>query len=166
LWDKIISSKDPTVFIVFLEDSAGIVGALLALAGIVLGHVLNNPYPDPIASIAIGFLLGAMALMLGRETGALLIGERTKSSTMKKVQDVINADKDVEKAGNLMTMQLGPTQVLLNVQIQFRRNLTLDQLEATIDRIEKRIREVEPTIQRIFIEAESFKRKDPTSEAA
>ena len=166
LWDEIIGSKDPTVFIVFLEDSAGIIGALLALTGIVLGHLLNNPYFDPIASVAIGILLGAVAFLLGRETGALLIGERTNRSTMKKVQEVINADKDVEQAGNLMTMQLGPNQVLLNVQIQFRRNLSLDQLEATIDRIEKRIREVEPTIQRIFIEAESFTRKEPPSKAA
>jgi cation diffusion facilitator family transporter len=166
LWDEIIGSKDPTVFIVFLEDSAGILGALFALAGIVLGHFLNSPYPDPIASIAIGILLGAVAFILGRETGALLIGERANRSTMKKVQEVINADKDVEKAGNLLTMQLGPNQVLLNVEIQFRRNLNIDQLEATIDRIEKRIREAEPTIQRIFIEAESFTRKERPSKAA
>ena len=166
LWDEIVDSKDPTVFIVFLEDSAGIVGALLALTGITLGHVLHNPYPDPIASIAIGILLGAVAFILGRETGALLIGERTNRSTMKKVQEVINAEKDVEKVGNLLTMQLGPNQVLLNVEIQFRRNLNLEQLEATIDRIEKRIREVEPTIQRIFIEAESFTRREPPSKAA
>lgn len=165
IWDQIIGSKDPSVFIVFLEDTAGIIGALVAFFGILLGHTLKNPYFDPSASIAIGVLLGSVALILGRETGALLVGERTNRSKMNKVKAVIDADRDVEQAGNLLTMQLGPNQVLLTVEIQFRRNLNIEQLEAAIDRIEARIRQEEPSIQRIFIEAESFK-KNNVSKAA
>lgn len=166
IWDQIIGSKDPTVFIVFLEDTAGILGAVLAFAGIWIGHTLKNPYFDPSASIAIGLVLAAIAIFLGRESGALLVGERTNRSKMKKVQELIEADEAVEKVGDLLTMQLGPDQVLLTVEIQFRRNLSIEQLEATIDRIEKRIREEEPSIQRIFIEAESFKKKEAPPKAA
>lgn len=166
IWDEIIGSKDPTVYTVFLEDTAGIIGAGLALLGIFLGHVFNNPYFDPAASILIGLLLAGVAFFLGRESGALLVGERTNRSTMKKVREIITSDPSVERAGDLLTMQLGPNQVLLTVEIQFRRPLNIDQLEAAIDRIENRIRQAEPTIDRIFIEAESFTRSAPPSSRA
>jgi cation diffusion facilitator family transporter len=166
VWDEIIGSKDPTIFIVFLEDSAGLLGISLAFFGILLGRVFNNPYLDPIASIAIGLVLSGIALVLGRETGALLIGERTNRSKMKKVGDIIRADPSVEKVGDLLTMQLGPNQVLLTVQIRFRRDLDMPSLESAIDRIEKRIRDEEPQIERIFIEAESFHRGGDESRKA
>ncbi len=160
VWDQIRGSKDPSVFIIFFEDSAGIIGAVIAFLGIFLGHTFRNPYFDPIGSILIGALLANIALIMGREIGALLVGERTNRSKLKKVKDVISADEAVEQVGNILTMQLGPNQVLLTVEIQFRRGLSVEQLEAVIDRLETKIRQQEPSIQRIFIEAESFKRKD------
>lgn len=157
MWDEIVGSKDPTIFTVFLEDSAGLVGAALAFLGIFVGRLLNNPYLDPIASIVIGVMLGVIAIFLGRESGALLVGERTNRVRMKRVKEIITADPSVDKVGDLLTMQLGPNQVLLTVNIQFRRNLNLQQLESAIERIENQIRAKEPMIERIFIEAESFK---------
>jgi len=156
-WDEIIGSKDPTIFTVFLEDSAGLVGAALAFLGIFLGRLLHNPYLDPIASILIGLLLVGVALVLGRESGALLVGERTNRARIRRVRQIIQADPSVEGVGDLLTMQLGPNQVLLTVDIRFRRGLDVQQLEAAIDRLESRIRQEEPTIQRIFIEADSLK---------
>ncbi|HEY3620002.1 MAG TPA: cation diffusion facilitator family transporter [Candidatus Sulfotelmatobacter sp.] len=165
-WDEIIGSKDPTIFTVFLEDSAGLIGAFLAFLGIFLGRLLQNPYLDPAASIVIGILLAGVAIFLGRESGALLIGERTNRARVRRVKQIILSDSAVEHAGDLLTMQLGPNQVLLTVNIQFRRNLDLQQLESAIERIENRIRENEPMIERIFIEAESFKRAAPPSSKA
>lgn len=166
IWDEIIGGKDPTVFTVFLEDSAGLVGILLAFLAIFLGHQFHNPYLDPIASIAIGSVLAVIAIFLGRESGALLVGERTNRTRIKCLRDIITADPAVDKVGDLLTMQLGPEQVLLNVDIQFRRNLNLQELESAIDRIEARIRKEQPSVQRIFIEAESFKPKETSSEKA
>lgn len=158
LWDEIIGGKDPTIFTVFLEDSAGFFGAGLAFLAIFLGQVFENPYLEPVASIMIGILLAVIAVVLGRESGALLVGERTNRTRIRHLNEVIQEDPAVERVGDLLTMQLGPQQVLLNVDIQFRKGLDLLELEAAIDRIEARIREVEPTVQHIFIEAESFKR--------
>jgi cation diffusion facilitator family transporter len=166
LWQEIIGGKDPTIFTVFLEDSAGLLGTALAFVAIFVGQRLKNPYLDPIASILIGGVLAVMAFFLGRESGALLIGERTNRATIRRVNEVIQSDAAVERVGDLLTMQLGPEQVLLNVEIQFRKDLSLDQLESAIDRIEGQIREVEPTIQKIFIEAESFKRSGDKPRAA
>jgi cation diffusion facilitator family transporter len=166
-WEEIIGSKDPTVFTVFLEDSASLLGAFLAFLGIFLGSVFGNRYLDPAASILIGILLAAVAVFLGRESGALLIGERTNRSRIRRVKQIIEADPSVQTVGDLLTMQLGPQQVLLTVNIQFRRGIDIQQLERAIDRIEKRIRGEDPMIERIFIEAESFKRTAASrSEAA
>jgi len=162
-WEEIITSKDPTVFTVFLEDCAGLIGALLAFLGIFLGRMFNRPYLDPVASILIGLLLAAMAIFLGKESGALLIGERTNRGRIRRVRKIITDDPSVDKVGDLLTMQLGPSQVLLTVNIQFQRGLDIHQLELAIERIEKCIREKEPMIERIFIEAESFKRSAPSS---
>jgi len=162
-WQEIIGSKDPTVFTVFLEDCAGLIGAFLAFLGIFLGRVFDNPYFDPAASILIGLLLAALAILLGRESGALLIGERTNRRRIDRVRKIITLDSSVDRVGQLFTMQLGPSQVLLTVNIQFRRDLDIQQLEAAIDRIEVRIREKEPMIQHIFLEAESFRRTSSAS---
>jgi cation diffusion facilitator family transporter len=165
-WDEIVGSKDPTIFTVFLEDSAGLAGAAVAFLGIFFGHLLHNPYLDPIASILIGILLGAIALLLGRESGALLVGERTNRSKLRRVREIIRNDKAVHSVGDLLTMQLGPDQALLNVDIRFRRDMDVRQLENAINRIEREIRRREPTIRRIFIEAAALRQKTKGSEAA
>ena len=157
-WDEIVGSKDPTVFTVFLEDSAGLVGTLLAFLGIVLGRILHNPYLDPIASIAIGLLLAAVAILLGRESGALLLGERTNRARVGRLRQIILAESSVEEAGELLTMQLGPDQVLLTADIRFRRGLTVEKLESAIARLETHIREKEPTVKKMFLEPDSLNR--------
>jgi cation diffusion facilitator family transporter len=156
-WDEIIGSKDPTIFTVFLEDSAGLAGTVLAFFGIFGAQMFHRWYIDPAASILIGLLLAAVAVLLARESGALLLGERTNRARIKRVKEIIRQDPAVEEVGDLLTMQLGPEQVLLNVDIRFRSGLDVRQLESAIDRIEKQIREKEPSIRRIFIEADSLK---------
>jgi divalent metal cation (Fe/Co/Zn/Cd) transporter len=145
------------VFTVFLEDSAALVGNALAFLGIWLGHVFHNPYLDPLASILIGVLLAVVGVLLGRESGALLVGERTNRSTIKRARRVIETDPAVRGVGDLLTMQLGPEQVLLAVDIKFRSDLDVEHLEAAIDRIETNIRRQEPTVVRIYLEADSLK---------
>ena len=159
-WQEIIGSKDPTVFTVFLEDSAGLIGTFLAFLGIFLGRMLHNPYFDPIASITIGLLLAAVAVLLGRESGALLLGERTNRARVRRLREIIVADSSVEEAGELLTMQMGADQVLLTAGIRFRRGLTVETLESAILRLEAHIRLKEPTIKKVFLEPNSLNRAD------
>jgi cation diffusion facilitator family transporter len=158
IWDEIIGSKDPTVFTVFLEDSAALIGTFLAFLGIFLGHLFHNEYLDPAASILIGLLLTAVAVLLGRESGALIVGERTNRKRIERIRAIIQSDPSVEAVGDLLTMQLGPDQVLLTADIKFRRGLDVQQVESAIDRIKGRIRQEEPSVAKIFIEADSLRR--------
>jgi cation diffusion facilitator family transporter len=151
-WDEIIGSKDPSVFIVFLEDSAGLIGILLAFLGILLGQIFHNPYFDPVASILIALLLTAVALLLGRETGALLTGERTNRSRLRKIREILSSDPTVEHVGDLLSMQLGADQVLLTARIKFRSGLTVEQIESIIARLKHRVQEHDSALVQIFIE--------------
>src|SRR6266702_1178183 len=152
VWDEVVGSKDPTIFTVFLEDSASLVGILVAFCGILLGQIFNRPYFDPAASILIGILLFGTAALLGRESGALLVGERTRSATIKKVERILHDEPNIEKVGDLLTMQLGPEQVLLTANVRFDRELDVERLEVVIDQVENRIRSEEPYIEQVFLQ--------------
>jgi cation diffusion facilitator family transporter len=157
VWRVIQRSKDPVVFTVFLEDSAALLGIALAFFGILLSQVTGIPYFDPAASIAIGLVLAGVALVLTRETGGLLVGERASRELVGKIKDVIAGQPEVEAVGDVLTMQLGPEQIFLAADIRFREGQNVRQLEAAIDQLENKIREVDPAIQRIFLEAESVR---------
>jgi cation diffusion facilitator family transporter len=159
VWDEVVSSKDPSVFTVFLEDSASLIGVLIAFCGILLGQIFKKPYFDPAASILIGILLFGTAALLGRETGALLVGERTRSATIEKVERILHDEPSIEKVGELLTMQLGPEQVLLTAVIRFQRELDVEHLEKVILEVESRIRSAEPRIGQIFLQPDALNKQ-------
>jgi len=111
---------------------------------------------DSAASILIGALLAFVAVLLGRETGALLVGERTNRTRIRNMKQIITDDPAVERVGELLTMQMGPHHALLTVEIRFRRTLDIQQVESAISRIKSRIMEQEPPMERIFIDADPF----------
>jgi cation diffusion facilitator family transporter len=159
-WQRVLRSKDPTIFTIFLEDTAALIGIAIAFLGILFGHLFRNPYVDPAASILISIILVELAVLLARESGALLIGESANPAKIRRMREIIRSDKAVEGVGDLLTMHLGPEQVLLAVDIKFRSGLNVRELEAAIDRIEERIRQSDPTVHRIFTEAESLRRSE------
>jgi divalent metal cation (Fe/Co/Zn/Cd) transporter len=73
----------------------------------------------------IGILLAAVAVLLGRETGALLVGERTNCSRIRRMRQIITRDPAVERVGELLTMQMGPQEAILTVEIRFHRTLDI-----------------------------------------
>ena len=95
-----------------------------------------------------------------RESGALLLGERTNRSRIRRLRQIVLAESLVEEAGELLTMQMGPNQVLLTAAIRFRRGLVVEELESAIVRLEAHIRQKEPTIKKVFFEPASLKRAD------
>lgn len=160
IWQAIKASKDPTIFTVLFEDSAALLGLAVALLGVFLGHVLNNPYLDGTASIVIGVILAVVAVILARESRGLLIGEGADSETISHLRSLILADSAVDQVFRLLTLYLSPHEVLLNVEIQFHLNLSAQDVAQAIDRIESTIRSHYPDIRNIFIEAKSLARRE------
>lgn len=152
------TSKDPTVVTVLAEDSAALIGLLLAFLGIYFGHRFNSHYPDGIASILIGLMLAGVAFFLTVKSRNLLVGETADLTVVDHIQELAGTDPAVEQAARPMTMHLGPHEVLLNLDLQFRPDLSVAEVTAAIERLEERIRQAHPDIKRIFIEAKLFQR--------
>ncbi|BAY16516.1 cation diffusion facilitator family transporter [Nostoc sp. HK-01] len=155
-WQAIKNSKDPTVFTVLFEDSAAILGLIVALIGIFLGHLFNNVYFDGIASIIIGIILAVVAVLLARESKGLLVGESANPQTVANIRSLSKIEPGVQEVIRVLTMQLAPQEVLLNLEIQFAKNLTGEEIALTVERLETKICQKHPEIKQIFIEAKSL----------
>jgi len=158
------ASKDPTDFTVLFEDAAALAGILVAFLGVLLGHLLENPYLDGSASIVIGLILAVVAVLLAYESKGLLIGESVRPEQVEDIRRLVGDDPDVAVVGRPLTMHLAPKEVLLNLEVRFRKGLSVAELESAVDRMEKRIRDKYPQVKRIFIEAESLRAVDLRSE--
>lgn len=155
-WQGIRSSKDPTVLSVLLEDSAALLGLTVALIGIFLGHQLENPLFDGIASILIGLILCAVAILLGYESKELLIGEGAFADTVSDIQVLTEGDPDVAQVLRVLTLHFGPNEILLNLELEFRDGLSVIEAAIAIDRVESTIRDRHPQVKQIFVEVKSL----------
>jgi len=151
------ASKDPAVFVVVGEDTAALLGILVAFAGVYLSHRLQNPLIDGVASIVIGLILGAVALLLVYESHALVVGESAHPDLVRDVHAIAERDPAVRRARPPLTMQLAPERVLVNMDIDFRPELSTAELLGAIDRIEATVRERHPSVERIFLEVEAIR---------
>ncbi len=153
-------SKDPAIFVVLFEDTAALLGLLIAFIGITVAHLTNNPIYDGIASVVIGVLLGVTAFLLAFETKSLLIGESADKDTVKKIKEIVNNFDVVDKVNKVLTMHFGPDNILLNLSVDFNDEVKAGEIEKTIEDIDKAIKTVIPSVKNIFIEAETFMRNE------
>jgi cation diffusion facilitator family transporter len=162
LWKAIRVTKDPILFSVFFEDSAGLLGLALAFIGLFLYQLTGIVIFDSLASVFIGLLLGAVALLLGYESRSLLLGEAASPETRQKIVDAVRRVPEVVDVAELLTMHMAPDDILVNMDLNLKGGLTTAHVEETIDRIEDEIRKTVPQARRIFIECETLRRARQT----
>lgn len=148
-------SKDPSVFTVLFEDTAAMLGLIVALAGIAGAQWLGIPELDGAASIAIGVILALTAAMLAYETKGLLIGEAAAPETIAAIRNIIEATPTVDCVNEVRTLHRGPNDVLLAISVDFENNLTAGKVEEAIAALEDAIKERFPIVKRLFIEVQS-----------
>lgn len=156
-WKSLRSSKDPSVFVVFGEDTAAMSGLVVAFLGVFLGHQFNSHYPDAIASIIIGIILAIVAIFLAYESKSLLVGETADPKIVEGVNKLVLSNPAVEKLRRPLTMHLGPNEILLNLDVQFKERIETSQLVKVIDELETQIQDEYPSVRQIFIEVEGLK---------
>jgi cation diffusion facilitator family transporter len=149
-------SKDPTAKTVLLEDSAALLGILIAAGGIYLTEHYAGPgvgaYWDGLASILIGLVLAVVAFILARASRGLLLGESASSSSIKAITEAIESHPNIVKVIELLTMHLAPKQILINAHLKLRDDLVTGEIEQSIEEIENLIRRAEPKVELIFLE--------------
>ncbi len=148
-------SKDPTVFTVLFEDTAAMLGLLVALAGLAATQFWGLVWADAAASIAIGVVLSLTAVGLAYETKGLLTGEAAADSTIDTIRRLALAEPLVLGINELRTVHFGPENILASISIDFEDNSTLAQVERTVASLERRIKDRFPEIGNVFIEAQA-----------
>ena len=155
--EAVQKGKDPTTFVVLFEDSAAILGLLVAFLGVFLSQVTGNLIYDGLASIVIGLILGGTAIWLAYETKGLLIGESANVKVVASIREIVASYPQVEHINEVLTMHMGPKYILANLSVDFHDKVTASELEETIAGLDAQIKQSWPNVKRIFIEAEARK---------
>jgi cation diffusion facilitator family transporter len=151
MWQGIRTSKDPTQFCILLEDSAALAGIVIAAVGITLAHLLDAPAIDAVASILIGVLLCAVAVILGRETWSLVIGESAAPAIVESIQRIARAQHGVLDAGVPHTLHLGPNRIHVDLDVRLDPAGSVDDAAATVSAIEDAVRHEHPSVGHVAV---------------
>lgn len=157
LFRSIRRSKDPASFSVLFEDSAAVLGIVIAFASTYLTQRYHLKLLDGIASIIIGLLLMAVAVLLGAKTKALLIGEGVDRKTLQDIREIAGEVTGVEKLGYPFTTFFGPQDALLTMTVQFRKGFSSRQVELAVDQIEELVQTRYPELKHIFLEVDTVR---------
>lgn len=161
--EAIRKGKDPTNFVVLFEDSAALLGLLVAFLGVFLTQLTGNMMFDGLASILIGLILGGTAIWLAYETKGLLIGESANLKVVQEIRRIVENYPHVEHVNEVLTMHMGPNFILVNLSVDFADQATAVELEQAISGLDALIKQGCPEVKRVFIEAEA--RRGASSEA-
>ncbi|MEO8752804.1 MAG: cation diffusion facilitator family transporter [Casimicrobiaceae bacterium] len=171
-WEALHRSKDPTNYTVLAEDSAALVGLVVAAVGIALSQHFGMPELDGAASLVIGILLAGVAVALIIESRGLLIGEGVRPETARAIRSIALAQPGVRDVGRVLSMYIGPDDVLVTMDLDFDEGTETTEAAVAIKAVERLVRERYPMIKRLFIEAgsapgqERWSRPDATQSRA
>lgn len=154
-FDAFRVSKDPGVFIVLFEDGAALIGLLIATLGITGSLVLHMPELDGIASIGISVVLATSSILLARETKGLLIGEAAQPHVRESIMRIAGNDPDIRSVNGVLTMQMGPNQVIAALSAEFCDELNTTQIERCISRIEAAIKAARLDVTTLFVKPQT-----------
>jgi cation diffusion facilitator family transporter len=149
-------SKDPTIFAVLFEDTAALIGLVIALVGIALGDLLQLPVLDGVASLGIALVLAVTAIFLGYESQSLLTGEAAYPEVRQGIEAIARAAPGVRHINQVLTMHFGPEQILAALSLDFDDAIRAEQVEDAVAGIERSVKSEFPEVTRIFVEAKEL----------
>ena len=147
--------KDPTLFVVVFEDTAALLGLLIALFGLILYELTGNSIFDALASIAIGVVLILTAIWLAAESKGLLIGESANEDIRAGIRQLLEGESRIDEINEVATLHMGPDFIIATISVDFASTLSSDDVEAAVTEINAQIKQIDKRIRRVFIEAES-----------
>ncbi len=159
--EAIRRAKDPSIFVVLFEDSAAMLGLVVAFVGVGLTQATGILIIDGIASVVIGFILLGTAIWLAYETKGLLIGESANLSVVSGIRDLLNAQARIDHVNDVLTMHMGPDFILATISVDFDDTASAGQVETEIAAINRSIKQKYPQVKRVFIEVGARGNKYP-----
>ena len=151
-WRAFRHSKDPSVFVVLFEDASDLLGLLIALAGVLLSHLLHQPWLDGAASVGIGLLLLVVAVLLLRETKSLLLGEPADAALLAEVAALAQAHPAVVRVAPPLSTYLSPQEILLVLPLEFVPELPAAELTRQVEQIRAAVKAAQPDVKHVFVQ--------------
>ncbi|WP_330359636.1 cation diffusion facilitator family transporter [Actinosynnema sp. ALI-1.44] len=149
---QLAASDDPTPRAVFTEDSAAVIGVLLAAAGVALHQVTGSAVWDGIASVLIGLLLACVAVLLARTSKRLLLGRQADTRMIRAIEQRLEQQPEIDDVVDLLTMMTGTDRVLLCARVDFVDTYTAGDIEHACVRIDDDLRAEFGDLDEIFIQ--------------
>jgi divalent metal cation (Fe/Co/Zn/Cd) transporter len=162
-WRFIRRAKHPELPVVLLEDLAALIGLCIALTAIGLAEVTGNSQYDAIGSLAIGILLGCVAVILAIEMRSLLLGESAAPDVQARIAAAITSDERVRRLIHLRTEHLGPDELLVAAKVEFDPDLSMRQLADIVNEVEAAVRAVVPEARVMYLEPDVFRLGSPAN---
>ena len=160
-WAQFIKhAKAPELPVVLLEDLGALVGLLLALGGVGLTMLTDDPIWDGVGTLCIGVLLAVIAVILAFETKSLLLGEAAGPEALHAIRDALVATPGIERVIHMRTQHIGPDELLVAAKVAIDESQTCAQVAATINAAEVNMRAAVPIARIIYLEPDVF---DPTA---
>jgi cation diffusion facilitator family transporter len=154
-FEAVHKGKDPSMFVVLFEDTAAIMGLLVALGANIFSQLTGLYVFDAAASIIIGLILAVTAIWLAYETKSLLIGERANLHVVDGIRQLATDFSKIDHLNEILTMHMGPDFILVNISVDFVDPITGEEIETTVAKLDEAIKKRFSNVKRIFIEAES-----------
>lgn len=154
VFEFIRNAKDPSLYTVVLEDTAAETGLLFALIGTILTQTTRNAVFDGAASILIGLLLCTVAALLLKETKGLLVGEGVTAEEIDEMRAIVTEDDNVIECGKILTMYMGPSNLVVAMDVTLTPDLEYYELDMVTDEIEARIKQRWPETAQVYVEIE------------
>lgn len=156
-WQFIRNSRSPELPVVLLEDTGALVGLFLALFGVSLTVITDEPVWDGVGTLAIGLLLGVIAVILIIEMHSLLIGEGATADEEKRILAGLADGEGIERVIHLKTQYLGPEEMLVAAKLAFVPGLDIAAVAAAIDEAEARVRSEVPSVRAMYLEPDLYR---------
>ena len=154
VFEAVRRGKDPATFLVLFEDSAAMLGLVVAFVALVAGQITGIEMFDGIASILIGLILAVTAIWLAIETKGLLLGEAANPHVVKQIRHIVTENPQTLRCNEVLTMHVGPDYILATISVRFRSGLSGQEVQQAIEAMDREIKAECENVKRVFIEAE------------
>ena len=158
VWDYLRRASDPTVRAVVVEDSAALVGILIAAGGLLAAEITKSSTPDGVASLLIGILLAVTAIGLGRPLADFLVGRSVPIEQVEQLHTILASSPAVEEVVALQAVYVGPEEVVVAAKIHPSKSMQTEALTRAMDELDLKLRNAFPIVADVFLDLTTFRR--------
>jgi cation diffusion facilitator family transporter len=157
VWKHLLRSSDPLVRAVVVEDSAGLIGLILAAGGLLLSRIVGNSIPDSLASLLIGLLLATTAFGLARPLADFLVGRSLPRDQVEELHAILAESPAIDEIVSLQVVYVGPEEVIVGAKVHPSSNLTVDELAQAMDDVDHALRAASPFVADVFLDVTRYR---------